>query len=303
MTRISSDMFESPRRTDRVQISISLEVMGTDLATGRPFCQRGCTSAVSRNGAAIVLNYALSTYQELTIRCLSTNKEAEARVVGLISGPDHELVYGVALLSTAENLWGIDFPTLTGDEGFGRVLLQCRVCQSYRVVHLNEIEVQVFETNQGIHQFCKACSATTSWRRPASEALPESSLPREQAEQESTAQPSHAANKRKHGRIRTNVAACIREPGFPEEIVSCENLSRGGIRIRTPKLYQKGTRIEVAVPYSTGSGNIFVPAQIVHVQHCGEFYRLGVAYVGISEKRQHAEGYSGSALFPDITNH
>ena len=301
MTRISSDTFESPRRTDRVQISIPLEVMGTDLATGRPFCQRGCTSAVSRNGAAIVLNYALSTYQELTIRCLSTNKEAEARVVGLISGPGHELVYGVALLSTAANPWGIDFPTLTGDEGFGRALLQCQVCQTRRVVHLNEIEVQVFETNQGIHQFCKACSATTSWRRPASEALPESSLPREQPKQESTAQPSRA-NKRKHARIRINVAACIREPGFPEEIVTCENLSRGGIRFRTPKLYEKGTRIEVAVPYSTGSGNIFVPARIVHVQHCGDFFRLGAAYVGISEKRQQSEGYSGSAVFSDITN-
>jgi hypothetical protein len=130
---------DGARLTDRVQISIPVEAIGTDLNTGYSFCERGCTSVVSRDGAAIVLNYALAIDQELTIRCLETNKEAEARIVGLISGPRNDLVYGVVFLNAEANPWGIEFPTLTGDEGFGRILLECRLCQAYRVVQLNEI--------------------------------------------------------------------------------------------------------------------------------------------------------------------
>ena len=145
------------RRSDRVQISIAVEAVGTDLHRGRPFCQRGQTVVVSRHGAAIALNYALVTDQELTIRCLNTGKEAEARVIGLIFSPGNGLVYGMAFLNDAANPWCIDFPALTSaDEELGRILLECRMCRAYRVAHLDEIEMQVFETNQGIQQFCKA---------------------------------------------------------------------------------------------------------------------------------------------------
>jgi len=289
------------RRSDRVEISISIDAIGTDYHRGRPFCQRGQTLTVSRHGAAIALNYALATDQELTIRCVNTAKEAVARVVGLVSGPGKDLVYGIAFLDAAANPWAIEFPALAGsDDVLGRVLLTCRLCQTYSVVHLNEIELQVFETNGSIQQFCKLCSVTTSWKRAANETAKEINLPKDTQTNKSGSQASHKANRRKHGRVRTNVAACIRQSGFAEEVVTCENLSRGGLRLRTSRAYQEGARIEVALPYSTESGNIFVPAQVIHAQDCGGFFRLGVAYTRVSGE-QPTSVYSGSTSVADRT--
>jgi PilZ domain len=293
---------DGTRSADRVQIAIPIEAIGTDLNRGRPFCHKGRTSVVSPHGAAIVLNYALATDQEFTIRCLNTNKEAEARVVGLISGPGNDLVYAVAFLSPEANPWGIEFPALTGSDDFGRVLLQCRVCQGYRVVQLNEIEIEVLEANQSIQQFCKSCSAGTSWKRAESEALQEPAAVQGIQTEKPVARPAQEVNKRKYDRIRTSVPACIRQPGIPEEIVICENVSRGGLRFRSSKPYGKGTQIEVAVPYSAGDGNIFVPARIVHVQDCGSFFRLGAAYLGVSGKQQQAPGYSRPPRLRDANN-
>jgi hypothetical protein len=293
---------DGPRRSDRVQISIPIEAIGTDYQRGWPFCQKGRTLTISQYGAAIVLNYALATDQELTIRCVDTSKEAVARVVGLISGPGKDLVYGVTFLSDGANPWSIEFPTLTGtDEGLVRILLGCCLCQTHKVVHLKSIELQVFEANQSIQQFCKFCSATTSWKRVVNEAQREPRLSRDIRPQESAPQPRLGVDKRKHGRIRSNARACIRQPGFAEEIVTCENLSRGGLRLRTSKPYHEGARIEVALPYLAGSGNIFVPARVIHVQDCGSFFRLGVAYSRTSGKQQ-ASAYSGSASVKDRTN-
>jgi len=284
------------RRSDRVQMSIPIEAIGIDYNRGRPFCHRGQTLAVSRHGAAIVLNYALATDQELTIRCVDTKKEAVARVVGIISGAGNDLVYGVAFLNVEANPWGIEFPPLTGaEEGLGRILLACRMCQAHRVFHLNEIELQVFETNQGTQQFCQSCSATTSWKRVENENYPKSSLSPEVKAQESPKSQPH--DKRKHRRVGTNIPACIRQSGFMEEAVTCENVSRGGLRLRASKPYKKSSLIEVALPYSAGaSGNIFVSARVIHVQDCGRFFELGVAYAGAAGT---TSAYSGSSSVRD----
>ena len=276
------------RRSDRIEIPIPVEAIGADLTRGQTFCQKGETLAVSRHGAAIVLNYALATNQGLTIRCLNTNEEAEARVVGLISGPRKDLVYGVAFVNPASNPWGIEFPTLTGsDDGLARILLACRLCSAQQVAHLNEIEIQVFDANHTIQQFCKACSITTSWNRPGDKRALDLGPPK----QSSTDGSNAGKNRRKHGRVRVNIQACIRQPGFPDETVACDDISRGGISCRASRPYPKGSRIEVAISYSAVGGNIFVPARIVHVQKSGHFFKVGVAYGGISG--QPSEGYKG----------
>ncbi len=287
----------TPRRSDRIEISIPIEVRGTDLTRGREFCQKAETLAVSRHGAAIILNYALATHQELTIRCLTTNEEAEARVIGLLSSSRKDLVYGVAFVDPASNPWGIEFPTLTGSEdGLVRILLACRLCSTEKVIHLEEIEIEVFEANQAIQQFCGTCGATTSWKRVLNKLIREQE-PAKQTDQKSAAKPADAVNRRKHGRVKSNVPACIRQPECPDEIVTCKDISRGGISCQTSRPYQKGARIEVAVPYSAGAGNIFVPARIVHVEKSGKFFTLGVAYAVVSGPQQKPEGYSGARTY------
>ena len=88
-------------------------------------------------------------------------------------------------------------------------------------------------------------------------------------------------NRRKHARTRVNFKACVRRPGSADDIVACEDMSRGGLRFKSSREYFEKTLIDVAVPYSPGDQAIFVPAQIVYVQELPEqkLYRCGVMYL------------------------
>jgi hypothetical protein len=88
-------------------------------------------------------------------------------------------------------------------------------------------------------------------------------------------------NRRKHARTRVNFKACVRRPGFADDVVACEDMSRGGLRFKSSKNYFEKMLIDVAVPYSAGDQAIFVPAQIVYVQELPEqkLYRCGVMYL------------------------
>jgi hypothetical protein len=272
------------RRSDRVHLVFPIQVAGTD-AEGRDFTEKGRTSVVGRHGAAIVLTRRLATDQELMIRCFNNNKEAGVRVVGVIGGQDSEYVYGIVLLSSVVNLWDVEFPSLTGSEKtLARILLRCGGCQGREVVHLNEIELEVFNANHNIHRFCKSCAALTFWKQESQE-VPRASLPHldeHMPEQESSpAQPRPAQEKPHEVRIQTKLTGCIRQPGFPDEVVLCENLSRGGCCFRSRKRYLEGSRIEIAVPCSRENGNIFVPARIVYAKALtsGDLFRHGAAHV------------------------
>jgi hypothetical protein len=90
----------------------------------------------------------------------------------------------------------------------------------------------------------------------------------------------HPQDRRKNARTRVKFKACIRRAGMPDDVVSCEDMSRGGLRFKSKKQYFETTTIEVAVPYSPGGQSIFVPAQIVYVHEIpGEgVFHCGVAY-------------------------
>jgi PilZ domain len=287
------------RRSERVHIEFPVEVRGTD-AQGHPFSERGRTSLISRHGAVIVLGRDLATAHGLIIRCPGNKGDAAIRIVGLLGGQGNELVYGVAFSGPEVNPWGVRFPSQeASDETLARTLLQCAQCQSREVVHLNEIEIQVFEANKSVQRPCQSCSATTSWTQGSNQALGD--LPAQlngqplQPNASATQPAPDGRHKRKHARIRTKVLAGVRQSGFPEEIVECEDLSGGGICFRSATRYMEGSPIELAVPYSKGSGNIFVPARIVFSQKFQELFRHGAAYVRSNEKQKNLS-YEGSPI-------
>jgi hypothetical protein len=284
------------RRSDRVHLVFSFNVTGTD-SHGRDFDVTARTLVISRHGAVIVLGRQLATDQKVQI-CYTDNKkkktEAEVRIVGLIGGQGQEFVYGVELLDPSVNPWGVRFPNLMGAEpALARIMLQCSACQDREVVHLNEIEIQVFDASQRIQRVCKSCSTMTSWRPESNEESGSASVngSEKASQQDSSGQPPNGRQKRKHARIQTKVSACIRQVGFPEEIATCEDLSRGGLCFKSRTRYIEGSRVEVAVPYSKGSGNIFVPARIAHVEEVAGLFRHGAAYVTVSEKQEESRRY------------
>jgi len=87
-------------------------------------------------------------------------------------------------------------------------------------------------------------------------------------------------NRRKHPRTKVNYKACIRRSGSNDEVVTCEDMSKGGISFKSRKPYFARTAIEVAVPYSPGGNAIFVPAEIAWVVEItkDKLYKCGVAY-------------------------
>lgn len=87
-------------------------------------------------------------------------------------------------------------------------------------------------------------------------------------------------NRRKHSRTKVSYKACIRRSSLNEEVVTCEDMSKGGICFKSRKRYFADADIEVAVPYAPGGNAIFVPARIVWCVEItpDKLYKCGVAY-------------------------
>jgi hypothetical protein len=117
---------------------------------------------------------------------------------------------------------------------------------------------------------------------PASEAATPTAAP--DAEQA----PSEAArtqNERKDSRIGAKSLAVIRHPHLGDETVTTENVSSGGLCVRSIRRYRPETLVEVAFPYTHGGAKVFVGARIEHVTEVpGEKFRLyGLAYIPAQE--------------------
>lgn len=268
---------------------------------GKMFSEETKTVLLSRYGAGIISQYALYAEQELILRRLDTNKEAEIRVVGQLGKDGTTYTYGVAFLNPEMDLWGIKFPGMTDSEKVAsRVMLQCSSCRTREMVEQSDLESDVYLVNEGIVRSCKKCGSSTFWKRPTEDAdgelvpvgtisslefgekaEPAASLPPATPEPPPVAKsPGRIENRRKHVRTKANFKACIRSYTFGDDIVTCEDISRGGLRFKSRKPYVVKSEIEVAAPYSPGMQSIFVRAQIVHVEELKEekCYRCGVCY-------------------------
>jgi hypothetical protein len=85
---------------------------------------------------------------------------------------------------------------------------------------------------------------------------------------------------RRHVRTRVNFTACVRLNAVNEEIVECENISKGGLCFHSRKRYEENASIEIAAPYYPGQPPMFVRATIRRVEELPalNLFRYGVAY-------------------------
>jgi hypothetical protein len=302
---------EGMRRSSRIPKEIAILLVGSDME-GKVFSERAKTVLLSRHGAGIVSKNVLSAEQELILRRLDTDKEAEVRVVGQLGAHGESYTYGVAFLNSEVDLWEIQFPPLTENERKeSRVQLQCSGCDGCETVQQSDLESDVYLVNEGIVRFCENCGTSTIWKRPSEETdrvpaparfepfraaqnwepevtdaaapAPMSPPPEPESEPLPEPEPKPAArpeNRRKHVRAKADFQACVKSFMFGEDIVMCEDISRGGLRFKSQKQYLVQTQIEVAAPYSPGTHAIFVSAQIVHVEELKEEkrFRCGVRY-------------------------
>ena len=296
---------EGVRRSSRIPRVIGILLVGSDME-GKMFSEETNTVLLSRHGAGIVSHYKLSPEQELILRRLDTDKEAEIRIVGQIGMEEDVYTYGVAFLDSTENFWGIKFPPASEAEQEARFAnLECSGCHARETVEQSDLEADVYLVNEGIVRYCKQCGSSTFWKR-ASEDAEEAPAPVlvevglrpsstaidvvEETEAAPAAAPEakpgvRPENRRKHVRTKVSFKACIRSFGFGDDVVACEDVSRGGLCFKSRKRYTERMKIEVAAPYTPGVQNFFVPGEIVYVLDLGDekTVRCGVEYQGRSK--------------------
>jgi hypothetical protein len=275
---------EGLRQSDRVNFRMPVEAswMEGDGIVRRVVVQ---TLLVSRNGGVIRMDEKLSTGQEISLRRPLGGdmvKTVRARVVAEIDREPEGFLYALHILEPRADFWDIEFPSpRKAEEALARLLMECSFCQRREVVYLNELELKTFESRKCVARICKICDAPSVWIEALSEFAATDPLTVRPAKPED----ERILPRRNRSRIKARVLACIRRRGFQEEVAVCEDLSKGGIAFRSRNQYPEGTRVEIAVPFTPGSGAIFVPIRIVFSQPIPSagLFRHGAAYLKAPE--------------------
>jgi hypothetical protein len=269
---------ESVRQSDRVAFRMPVEASWYG-SGGVLVKQMAQTLLVSRNGGVLRLPEKLLQGQELTLKRQlegDQTKTARARIVAEIDQEPEGFLYAIHLLDLRSDFWDIEFPAPPkANEALARMLMECSFCQRREVVYLNELELKSFEIRKCVARVCKLCEAPSIWIQVQSD------LPTEHLSGTRQSLDERVLPRRNRTRVKARILACIRRRGFQEEVAVCEDLSKGGIAFRSRNQYPEGTRLEVAVPFTPGSGAIFVPIRIVFSQAIPSagLYRHGAAYL------------------------
>lgn len=271
----------SNRRSDRISISFTLETMGTD-AEQKPFLETARTVVVNRHGALVSLNHKLRMGQTVTVRRRTSDgsiRQADVRVVACEKYLPGGGEYGVSFVDPNLDFWGIEFPEPErAVDAVVRLLVECTHCKSQELAYLDSRELKEFEANHLFARQCRMCEAPTIWKQPL-DAI--SHAGNSESRREGAGGLATASPERETTRYETHLTACVRAKPGTEEMAVCENVSRQGVAFRTKNRYVEGSQVEVAVPYTPGMANVFVPAVVIHVRALptAGLFRHGAKYL------------------------
>jgi PilZ domain len=274
------------RRSDRVSLTLLLDASGRD-ARGEGFEAPARTLLINRTGAMIVLDRELSAEQKIRLRRKApseAHREADVRVVGQFGRHKDGALYGVEILGDQADLWGVEFPAIAeSSEAVARMLLECTYCRTREVVYLNAFELRGFEANRGIARHCKSCGVPSIWTQAPHEDEKKLGLrSRSRKMMEPAGHPKSDAEgpQRMQPRVRTRLTACIRQASADDELAVCEDISPIGMCFRSKRRYEANAQVEIAVPYSPDTANIFLPARIVYSEELSKagLFRHGSEY-------------------------
>lgn len=241
------------RRTDRISLNLPIEVLGIG-DDGRAFRAEARTVLVTRHGGRIAVARELVPDMEVTIRYPRRERQARVRVRASAGSHPDGHHYGIELIDSNENLWGIHFPTAReGASAVGRVLLECANCQAQEVVCLDGMALELFQANRRLSRPCACSTAMTAWGEVV---IPASA---EAVARTPRAPVRTLAERRAEG---WTTQACLQSEAFGEDLVWAQNPSKEGVRFLSEHRYFEGAKIDIALPYQPGSGNVFIPAEI-----------------------------------------
>jgi hypothetical protein len=279
--------YPSRRRSDRVSLTLLLEASGKD-QLGQEFKQPARTLMINRTGAVIILDRELTPEQHIEIRRQApseSQRHSAVRVVNQFGRQRDGYLYGVEILDSEMDMWGVEFPPMAeSTDAVARMLLECNYCHGREVVYLNELELRAFETNRGIARHCKVCRVPSIWTQAPNEdekkITARATRARRAGESADTIPPDGDQRERQRIRLKTRLTACIRQTGADDELAVCEDISPIGMCFRSKRRYDANAAVEVAVPYSPDAANIFLPARIVYSEEMPKagLFRHGTEY-------------------------
>jgi hypothetical protein len=96
--------------------------------------------------------------------------------------------------------------------------------------------------------------------------------------------------RRQRVRAKVNYHPCVQSAAFGKDVVSCIDVSRGGLGFRTKNACAISTEVTIAVPFSLESPNapaVYVPARVVNIAEIPEqnMFRCGVAFLPLAGTR------------------
>jgi hypothetical protein len=279
--------FVSRRGSDRISLTVLLETSGVD-SQGNEFKEPAKTLMVSRNGAMIILNRELKPEQNMHIRRRApaeAHRQSRVRVVNQMGRQRDGFLYSVEILDQDVDMWGVEFPAeLANVEAVAKMLLECTYCHLREVAYLNDMELRAFEINRGIARHCKKCNVPSIWiqvpHEEETKSRARSARIKRTAEAEEPSSIDPEQRERQRLRLQTRLTACIRQAGEDDELAVCEDISPIGMCFRSKRRFDANTPIEVAVPYSPESANIFLPARVVYSEELPKagLFRHGTEY-------------------------
>lgn len=274
------------RRSDRVSLTLLLEASGKDIH-GKDFKEPARTMLLNRSGAVILLDRDLNAEQQIHIRRLApseSQRQGNVRVVGQFGREKEGYLYGIEILDSANDLWGVEFPSIADStEAVARMLLECSYCRAREVVYLNELDLRGFESNRGIARHCKTCGVPSIWTQAPHEdekKLASRARGRRGHDAKDEISESHEKRGRQRMRLKTRLTACVRQAGADDELAVCEDISPVGMCFRSKRRYDSNSAIQVAVPYAPDSANIFLPARVIYSEEMPKagLFRHGTEY-------------------------
>ena len=116
---------------------------------------------------------------------------------------------------------------------------------------------------------------------------------RESETREAATTTTAVEDRRARVRAKVNYFACVQSAAFGRDVVTCIDMSRGGLGFRTKNAYAISTEVTVAVPFSPESPDapaIYVPARVVNIAELPELkmFRCGVAFLPVAGTRAHS---------------
>jgi len=88
--------------------------------------------------------------------------------------------------------------------------------------------------------------------------------------------------RRRRARAKVSFFACVKTAQFGPDIVTCLDMSKGGVSFRSRNPYKKEMKIQIAVPYAPEVKNapsIFVSGRIANVREMDGMWKYGVKFL------------------------